>query len=181
MPGERDRKILQGHSVPTIGGQFDQGLAQGKLVGSDISTEKDDAAEVVLGCGCRLDELIGAGQLATFPRCLCHRIYMVQQERSGKLVRDRIPDIIREAGGDPTTTLLGDEDYTEALRLKLLEEVEELLAAPAEKRIEEVADVVEVLEAMVQDYGLDWDEVEAEGLRKRHERGGFEGRVWLDQ
>jgi predicted house-cleaning noncanonical NTP pyrophosphatase (MazG superfamily) len=106
---------------------------------------------------------------------------MVQQERSGKLVRDRIPDIIREAGGDPTTTLLEDEDYTEALRLKLLEEVEELLAAPAEKRIEEVADVVEVLEAMVQDYGLDWDEVEAAGLRKRHERGGFEGRVWLDQ
>ena len=106
---------------------------------------------------------------------------MVQPERSGKLVRDRIPEIIREAGGDPQTTLLGDEDYTEALRLKLLEEVEELLASPAEKRIEEVADVVEVLKAIVQDYGLDWDAVEGEGVRKRHERGGFEGRIWLEQ
>jgi predicted house-cleaning noncanonical NTP pyrophosphatase (MazG superfamily) len=65
------------------------------------------------------------------------------------------------------------------LRAKLLEEVEELLAAPDDKRVEEVADVVEVLYAMVEHYGLDWDEVEVEGLRKRHEKGGFEGRIWL--
>jgi predicted house-cleaning noncanonical NTP pyrophosphatase (MazG superfamily) len=106
---------------------------------------------------------------------------MMQQERSGKLVRDGIPDIIRANGGNPRTFILLDDDYTTSLRSKLLEEVEELLSAPAEKRTEEVADLVEVLHTMVDDFGLDWEMVEAERLRKRHERGGFEGRVWLEQ
>jgi len=103
----------------------------------------------------------------------------VQQEQSGKLVRDKIPDIIKADGGDPQVVILDAEEYTTSLRSKLLEEVEELLSASDENRVEEVADVVEVLHAMVQHYGLDWDAVEAEGLRKRHERGGFEGRLWL--
>jgi predicted house-cleaning noncanonical NTP pyrophosphatase (MazG superfamily) len=106
---------------------------------------------------------------------------MDPEQQSGKLVRDKIPEIVREAGGDPRTAVLGDEAYTMALRAKLLKEVEELLAAPDDKRIEEVADVVEVLYAIVEHYGLDWDEVEVEGLRKRHENGGFEGRVWLEE
>jgi predicted house-cleaning noncanonical NTP pyrophosphatase (MazG superfamily) len=104
---------------------------------------------------------------------------MVEQEGSGKLVRDKIPDIIREAGGEPATVILNDTDYTVALRAKLLEEVSELLEAPANRRTEEAADVVEVLHAMMEDYGLDWDAVEVEALRKRQERGGFGGRIWL--
>lgn len=97
------------------------------------------------------------------------------------MVRDKIPDIIREVGGEPHTAILCDEEYTAALRSKLLEEVGELLEAPEDKRVEEVADVIEVLQALVEDYGLDWDEVEAEGTRKRYERGGFGGRIWLEE
>ena len=106
---------------------------------------------------------------------------MVQHGRSGKLVRDGIPDIIRADGGNPQVVILDGDNYTVSLRSKLLEEVEELLSAPPEKRIEEIADVVEVLYAIAEDLGLDWDTVQAERLRKRCERGGFEGRVWLKE
>jgi predicted house-cleaning noncanonical NTP pyrophosphatase (MazG superfamily) len=105
---------------------------------------------------------------------------MDHEQRPGRLVRDKVPDIIREAGGAPRTVVLDDEPYALALQAKLLEEVEELLAATGEQRVEEVADVVEVLYAMVEHYGLDWDDVEVEGRRKRRESGGFEGRVWLE-
>jgi predicted house-cleaning noncanonical NTP pyrophosphatase (MazG superfamily) len=105
---------------------------------------------------------------------------MIQQQRSGKLVRDRIPDIIRANGGDSHTTVLDDREYTLALQAKVHEEIEELLASPADKRTEELADIVEVLYALAEHYGLDWDAVEIVRLRKKHERGGFEGRVWLE-
>ena len=54
------------------------------------------------------------------------------------------------------------------------------MGAPNDKRIEEAADVLEVLHTMVEDYGLDWDAVEVEVRRKRQEKGGFGGRVWLE-
>ena len=106
---------------------------------------------------------------------------MANQGLSGKLVRDKIPEIIGADGGDPNVRTLNDEEYTASLKAKLIEEVDELLTAPVEKRTEEVADVIEVLQAMVQNYGLKWDAVEVECLRKRGERGGFEARVWLEQ
>ncbi len=105
---------------------------------------------------------------------------MVHQQRSGKLVRDKIPDIIRANGGTPHTVLLDDRAYALALQAKVHEEVEELLASEPDKRTEELADIVEVLHALAEHYGIDWDTVETVGLAKKHERGGFEGRVWLE-
>lgn len=45
-------------------------------------------------------------------------------------MRDGIPQIIRDQGGDPVTKVLSESDYRPALRAKLQEEVDELLAAP---------------------------------------------------
>jgi predicted house-cleaning noncanonical NTP pyrophosphatase (MazG superfamily) len=106
---------------------------------------------------------------------------MVDQLRSGKLVRDKIPDVIRGTGGDPATVVLNDTEYAEALEAKLHEEVDELLTAPEDKRTEEMSDVLEVLRAMAKNYRIDWDTVEAVGVQKCHDRGGFERRIWLHQ
>src|SRR5450759_5274677 len=105
---------------------------------------------------------------------------MVHEKRSGKLVRDKIPDVIRQAGGDPNTLVLSREDYSLALAAKLHEEVEELLLAPDESRAEELADVLEVLHAVANHYQIEWAIVEEVGRKKREDRGGFEGRVWLE-
>jgi len=98
---------------------------------------------------------------------------------NGKLVRDLIPEIIREAGGDPVTAILSPEEYPSALMAKLTEEVEELLDAEGDHVAEELADVLEVLTAIAALNAIDWRSVEELRADKRAARGGFEGRVWL--
>ncbi len=67
----------------------------------------------------------------------------------------------------------------DALLDKLLEEAGELKAARSDERIEEMADVQEVVNALMLVLGLDRDEVCETMDRKRTERGAFEERFWL--
>ena len=60
-----------------------------------------------------------------------------------KLVRDKIPEIIRSEGKIPSVTYVKGVEYSESLGDKLYEEVEELLE-PEANTIEEAADVLEV-------------------------------------
>lgn len=62
-----------------------------------------------------------------------------------KLVRDNIPDIIRESGETPVIRTLEDEEFRECLGCKLREEVEEFLE---ESSLDELSDILEVLEAL---------------------------------
>ncbi len=99
----------------------------------------------------------------------------------GKLVRDRIPDIMRADGSKPDTRILAGPEYLDSLFHKLLEEADELRAAPVESRIEEAADVYEVLLAIADTIGSSIGEIQETADRKRAERGGFEARIWLER
>ncbi|WP_369068352.1 nucleoside triphosphate pyrophosphohydrolase [Kineococcus terrestris] len=99
----------------------------------------------------------------------------------GKLVRDRIPEIIRASGRDPAVRLLGEDEYPPALLDKAVEEAQELRSATtAQERLAEAADVYEVLVAVAALSGASIEDVAALAAAKRAERGGFEGRIWLD-
>ena len=98
----------------------------------------------------------------------------------GKLVRDRIPELIERDGRTPRTRVLEDDAYLRALLDKLVEEANELRNATPGQRIEEMADVVEVLRALRHRLGLGEYEVHAAADAKRVERGGFAGRIWLE-
>ena len=63
----------------------------------------------------------------------------------GKLVRDKIPEIIKDAGKEPITITLSESEYLEELDKKLNEEVAEY---QADKSIEEIADILEVIFAI---------------------------------
>ena len=93
-----------------------------------------------------------------------------------KLVRDKIPDVIRRAGKQPVTDVLSHEDMAGALDRKLQEEVREYLDSSS---IEEMADILEVLHGIAFNKGISWEEVEAVRVRKRDERGGFEQGIRL--
>ncbi len=96
--------------------------------------------------------------------------------RYDKLVRDRIPEVIRQAGKQPVTDDLPRKAMSAALDRKLQEEVQEYLESGS---IEEMADVLEVLHGIAFHKGISWDEVESVRLRKREERGGFEKGIML--
>jgi len=100
----------------------------------------------------------------------------------GKLVRDRIPEIIRASGRTPTTRTLDESAYQEALHAKLLEEAGELREADSNEHVlEEAADVFEVLAALAACYGYTIGDVQQKSEDKRRERGGFSQRIWLAQ
>ena len=99
----------------------------------------------------------------------------------GKLVRDKIPDIIRATGRTPRVRILPAEEYRSTLHDKLHEEVAELLAtADSHAVVEEAADVIEVVAAIAAESGATLDSIVDVARRKRAQRGGFEMQIWLE-
>lgn len=98
-----------------------------------------------------------------------------------KLVRDKIPEIIKAHGEIPTTRNLSDGEYEVALIDKLAEEQKELANADTtEKMLEELADVQEVVNALA-DVIANRQALEQVRSRKHAERGGFEKRIFLER
>ncbi len=95
-----------------------------------------------------------------------------------KLIRDKIPEIIKAKGNTCDVYVAEEAEYRERLAAKLREEVEEFLE---EEAIEELADVLEVVHALVRAQGSTLEELEAIRSQKKHERGGFEKRLVLKQ
>lgn len=103
---------------------------------------------------------------------------MSKEKVYNKLVRDRIPEII-EADGKQAVCHIADVDEMKGLLdQKLLEEVGEFIEGPC---IEEIGDILEVLNALVDAYGFDWDELMKVQHEKSTERGGFWKRVVLER
>lgn len=94
-----------------------------------------------------------------------------------KLVRDKIPEIIEADGKTCKTKILSDEEYIAAFETKLNEEVAEY---QADKNLEEMADVLEVLQAICVARGYSLDELETMRAKKAEERGGFSDKIFLE-
>lgn len=97
--------------------------------------------------------------------------------RQGKLVRDKIPQIIIADGKRPITRILEQEEYLIELDRKLQEEVAEY---QADKSLEEMADVLEVLFAICEARGHSVEELMAVRDEKRVRRGGFAQKIFWD-
>lgn len=95
-----------------------------------------------------------------------------------KLVRDRIPEIIAESGKVCTVETLSDADYMAKLDEKLNEELAEYQDS---KSLEELADLLEVMGAVVKAKGYTWEELTKVRKKKLEERGGFEKKILLKE
>jgi predicted house-cleaning noncanonical NTP pyrophosphatase (MazG superfamily) len=97
-----------------------------------------------------------------------------------KLVRDRIPEIIKSTGKRLSTVVLKNEEYIKELKNKSREELEEYLNAENDiDAIEELADLMEIIHALAECHGASFEEVEEVRQKKAEKRGGFKEKIFL--
>ena len=98
-------------------------------------------------------------------------------KKYNKLVRDKIPELIKQRGDSPVTETLDDEKrYLKAVHRKLSEEIDEY---HTEHNVDEFADVLEVIYTLAKYYGKTPEYLEQLRLEKYKERGGFDNKTFL--
>ena len=95
-----------------------------------------------------------------------------------KLIRDKIPEIIESSGRTPVIRTLDDTEYLTELDRKLNEECAEY---QADKNLEELADMLEVIYAIAEARGYSVAELEQVRAEKAAKRGGFKKHIYLER
>lgn len=98
-----------------------------------------------------------------------------------KLVRDNIPNIIKSNGETPITRILNDEEYKTELERKLNEEYHEVLEANGKDRLEELADMLEIIRYLAKCEDSNLDEIIAIADKKNLKNGSFKEKIFLEK
>lgn len=107
---------------------------------------------------------------------------MEQEKIYNKLIRDNIPEIIEKDGEEPIIRILNDSEFKIELERKLLEEYEEVLATTNSKdRLEELADMLEIIVTLSSLEGSNLETVISIMKEKRQKRGGFSKKIFLEK
>jgi len=93
-----------------------------------------------------------------------------------KLVRDNIPQIIISQGNTPEISTLTKDEYRTELKKKLQEEVTEFLESGEQ---EEIADIMEVLDAVINEYQYSREEIQNIKKVKKEKNGSFTKHIYL--
>jgi len=88
-----------------------------------------------------------------------------------KLARDRIPEIIRRSGRRCETEPMGEAEFRRTLRTELIEEANEASQTEPQDLAAELADVLELVDALAEAYELPSASVRAQQDLRRSERG----------
>ena len=98
----------------------------------------------------------------------------------GKMVRDNIPTIIEERGQRPIYRTIGEDELELRFNLKLKEELDEVVQAQThEHKLEELADLLEVIYGYVDHLYIVRSELERVRLAKFEKRGGYDKHHFL--
>ena len=98
--------------------------------------------------------------------------------RYDKLVRDKIPEIINKRGEKCKVHIAGDKEYWEKLKEKLFEEIKEF---NEEETMGEMADILEIIDAMCRHKKFNLKKLETVKKQKARERGGFKKKIILEE
>lgn len=104
--------------------------------------------------------------------------HMLRKEYN-KLIRDRIPEILEDQDVQFAVEEMPQAEYCQALRQKLIEEAHEAAAASEHELINELADIWEVIDAIMNAYKINRNQVLACQMQKQIERGVFTRKLRL--
>lgn len=97
-----------------------------------------------------------------------------------KLVRDKIPEIIEAKGEIPIIRKLDDVEYKQELEKKLYEEYLEVIDSSCSNRIEELADMIEVIKYLAKLEDKTLEDVIEVARDKAEKRGAFNKKIYLE-
>jgi predicted house-cleaning noncanonical NTP pyrophosphatase (MazG superfamily) len=103
------------------------------------------------------------------------------QQVFNKLVRDRIPEKIESNGETAYTRILSEEEYKIELEKKLNEEYQEVLSSSGKERIEELADMLEIIKCLAKLENSSLDDVIDVANQKVLKRGSFDKKIFLER
>ena len=103
------------------------------------------------------------------------------EQTYNKLVRDKIPEIIKNNNEEPITRILNDIDYKKELENKLYEEYQEVLEATGKDRLEELADMLEIISSLAKLENSTLNNVIEIANKKVLKRGSFENKIYLEK
>ncbi|MGH0430620.1 nucleoside triphosphate pyrophosphohydrolase [Bacillus hominis] len=97
-----------------------------------------------------------------------------------KLIRNKIPQIIKTNGKTPTTRILPEDEYIKEICKKTEEELTECLEAKTKShKLEELSDLLELINSLAEYEGTTLEEINEIRKKKAEERGNFSNRVFL--
>jgi predicted house-cleaning noncanonical NTP pyrophosphatase (MazG superfamily) len=101
-----------------------------------------------------------------------------KSKKYDKLIRDKIPEIIEASGSKAVIEVLDNDSYHKYLNIKLAEEFKEYQESGS---IEELADLVEVVYALLDCMGVTREQFDAIRSSKNIERGAFKKKFLLKE
>ncbi|PBB06999.1 nucleoside triphosphate pyrophosphohydrolase [Salimicrobium humidisoli] len=97
-----------------------------------------------------------------------------------KLVRDKIPEIIKNSNKKFTARILSETEYAQELKKKLYEEIEEYMTAENdEEAVAELADLSEIIYSLAKVHGKKPEDLEKLRKNKADQRGSFQEKIYL--
>lgn len=121
---------------------------------------------------------------SNYPTEICHAIdgesveadhFVLTTDNNAKLVRDKIPEIIRQQGEEPRVETLSSTELEQFVNQKISEEAKELSEAKTDADVlEEAADLIEILRKKLAIRSLSLEDVEVVRQQKLEKRGGFD-------
>ncbi len=85
-----------------------------------------------------------------------------------KLIRNKIPQIIKANGKTPTTRILPEDEYIKELCKKTQEELTEYLEADTtEHKLEELSDLLELINALAEHEGTTLEEKSTTSVKRK--------------
>ena len=107
-------------------------------------------------------------------------IYGYSKKQYQKLVRDKIPEKIKNNNETPIIRTLNNKEYIKELEKKLYEEYIEVLSAKGNDKLEELADMLEVITALANSENKTLDDIIKIANNKKDKRGAFNDKIFLE-